>query len=232
MPTRPARRRGPKPAVSDTDLLAAIRADLKRSPWSGEGHRKVWARLRVLDGLSAARKWVLRLMRENGLLSPHRARLRADEEHDRMIITDAPDIMWAIDGTQIRTVADGDVCLFAVAEHWSAEALGWIVHRRGTQRQALDTLSMAVQQQFVHLGKDAARGIRLRHDHGPCFVADEFQKQTKAWGLTPSYAFVGQPETNGVIERFFKMLKEQVVYGWIFQNIEEVRTAVRDFIAR
>ena len=32
-------RRGPKPAISDEDLLAAIRADLARSPWSGEGHR-------------------------------------------------------------------------------------------------------------------------------------------------------------------------------------------------
>ena len=38
-------RRGPKPAVSDADLLAAIRADLARSPWTGEGHRKVWAEL-------------------------------------------------------------------------------------------------------------------------------------------------------------------------------------------
>jgi putative transposase len=34
-------RRGPEPAVSDVDLLAAIRADLARSPWTGEGHRKV-----------------------------------------------------------------------------------------------------------------------------------------------------------------------------------------------
>ncbi len=35
----PEGRRGPKPAVSDADLLAAIRADLARSPWSGEGLR-------------------------------------------------------------------------------------------------------------------------------------------------------------------------------------------------
>jgi putative transposase len=41
----PSRRRGPKPAVSDDALLAAIRADLARSPWHGEGHRKVWAEL-------------------------------------------------------------------------------------------------------------------------------------------------------------------------------------------
>ena len=37
---RPAGRRGPKPTLSDADLLAAIRRDLARSPWSGEGHRK------------------------------------------------------------------------------------------------------------------------------------------------------------------------------------------------
>ena len=56
-------RRGPKPAVSDPVLLAAIRADLARSPWTGEGHRKVWARLRATDGLRVSRKRVLRLMR-------------------------------------------------------------------------------------------------------------------------------------------------------------------------
>ena len=95
----PAQRRGPKPVVSDDALLAAIRADLARSPWHGEGHRKVWARLRVLDGIRVARKRVLRLMRENGLLSPHRARTRDDTPHDRHIITDAPNIMWATDAS-------------------------------------------------------------------------------------------------------------------------------------
>jgi putative transposase len=44
-PAASARRRGPKPVVPDDALLAAIRADLARSPWTGEGHRKVWAEL-------------------------------------------------------------------------------------------------------------------------------------------------------------------------------------------
>jgi hypothetical protein len=39
-PERPAGRRGPKPALGDADLLAAIRRDLACSPWTGEGHRK------------------------------------------------------------------------------------------------------------------------------------------------------------------------------------------------
>ena len=121
-PVAPARR-GPKPTIADADLLAAIRADLARSPWSGEGHRKVWARLRVLDGICVARKRVLRLMRANALLSPHRARPRPVETHDRSIVTAAPNLMWATDATQVTTVRDGKVWFFAVAEHWNAEAL-------------------------------------------------------------------------------------------------------------
>ena len=44
-PPPPLSRRGPKPAISDAAVLSAIRTDLARSPWIGEGHRKVWARL-------------------------------------------------------------------------------------------------------------------------------------------------------------------------------------------
>ena len=36
----PGRRRGPRPVVDDAGLLEAIRRDLDRSPFSGEGHRK------------------------------------------------------------------------------------------------------------------------------------------------------------------------------------------------
>ncbi len=76
---RPARgaglgRRGPTPALSDAQLLAAIRSDLARSPFRGEGHRKVHARLRILDGVWVSRTRVLRVMRAKGLLSPHRGR--------------------------------------------------------------------------------------------------------------------------------------------------------------
>ncbi len=62
--TQPGKR-GPKTALSDAELLELIRADLQASPFQGEGHRKVWARLRVRDGVKVGRRRVLRLMREN-----------------------------------------------------------------------------------------------------------------------------------------------------------------------
>ena len=52
----PAKRRGPKPAISDQALLVAIEADLEASPWEGEGYRKVWARLRVCRDIRVARR--------------------------------------------------------------------------------------------------------------------------------------------------------------------------------
>jgi putative transposase len=228
---RPARR-GPKPAISDGELLAAIRADLARSPWTGEGHRKVWARLRAMDGVRVSRKRVLRLMREHALLSPHRPRTRPEAPHDRRIVTEAPDVMWATDATQVTTVADGKVWLFGVVEHWNAELLGWHVAKHGTRFEAIQALGMAVHQQFGHLGAGAARGLALRHDHGSNFMADVFQKQIGFWGMAPSYAFVGEPETNGCMERLFRTLKEQIVHGRIFRTIEDVRDAVRAFVAR
>jgi putative transposase len=225
-------RRGPKPAISDAALLAAVQADLARSPWTGEGHRKVWARLRALDGIRVSRKRVLRLMRDNALLSPQRARSRSEAAHDRHIVTEAPNVMWATDATQVTTVEDGKVWLFGVAEHWNAELLGWHVAKHGTRYEAIQAVGMAARQQFGQLGAGTARGIALRHDHGSNFMADAFQKQMRFWGLSPSYAFVGEPETNGVIERLFRTLKEQIVHGRIFQTIDEVREAVRIFVAR
>src|SRR5918998_1257638 len=226
---RPARR-GPKPAISEQDLPTAIRADLARSPWTGEGHRKVWARLRALDGIRVSRRRVLRLMREHALLSPRRGRRRpGGASHDRRIATEAPNIMWATDATQVTTAEDGKVWLFGVVEHWNAELLGWHVAKRGTRHEAIQAVGMAVRERFGHLEAGAARGLALRHDHGSAFMADVFQKQIRFWGMAPSYAFVGEPETNGVIERLFRTLKEQVVHGRIFQTIEEVRDAVRTF---
>lgn len=227
-----SRRRGPRPVVSDEALLAAIRADLTRSPWQGEGHRKVWARLRVMDAIRVSRKRVLRLMREHALLSPHRARSRGDTPHDRQIITVAPNVMWATDASQVVTVQDGKVWLFGVIEHWNAELLGWNVVKCGNRFAAAEAVGMAVRTAFGGVGADTARGVALRHDHGSNFMAEHFDRQMRFWGITPSYAFVGEPETNGVIERFFRTLKEQIVHGRIYQTIDDVRAAVRTFVAR
>src|SRR4026209_1553973 len=185
-----------------------------------------------MDDIRVARKRVLRLMREHGPLSPHRARTRDAAPHDRHIITEAPNLMWATDATQITTVQDGKVWLFGVIEHWNAEALGWHGAKRGDRYAAVQALGMAVRNVFGHVSPSAARGLALRHDHGSAFLADHFHNQNRFWGMTPSHAFVGEPETPGVIDRFSRTLHEPTVHGRIYQTIDQVRDAVREFAAR
>jgi len=67
-------------------------------------------------------------------------------------------------------------------------------------------------------------------DNGTQYLSDHFQNQIKYWGIAPSFAFVAEPETNGVTERFNRTLKEQVIYGRQYRNIEELRIAVEAFM--
>ena len=46
--------------------------------------------------------------------------------------------------------------------------------------------------------------------------------QLKQWAIIPSVAFIEQSQTNGVAERFIRTLKEPVINGRVFQNLEEV----------
>jgi putative transposase len=133
---------------------------------------------------------------------------------------------------QIVTAQDGKIWLFGVIEHWNAEVLGWNVVKCGNRYAAAEAVGMAVRAAFGRIGPGAARGLALRHDHGSAFLAEHFDRQIRFWGITPSYAFVGEPETNGVIERFFRTLKEQIVHGRIYQTIDDVCHAVRAFITR
>jgi putative transposase len=228
VPLRP-RRRGPKPKVADTGLLVAIRADLEASPFTGEGHRKVWARLRILHGIRVSRARVLRLMHENALLSPHRRPQGAANLHDGSITTDRPNEMWGTDGIRIETVDEGWVWVFSAVDHFDACCVGIHAVKTGNRFAALQPIAQGLQSEFGATGADAGRGLVLRMDHGTQYTADDFLNQVRFWGIAPSFAFVAEPQTNGVAERFNRTLKEQAIHGRIFRNVEEVRAAVIDF---
>ena len=191
-------KRGPRPEITDNELLALIREDLDASPFIGEGHRKVWARLRYGKGVKVARKRVLRIMRENNLLSPHRVPSSPPREHDGQIITSEPNVMWATDGAKVFTLDDGWGWVFACVEHWNAECMGWHVCKKGDRFAALEPVSMAIEREFGKAERGIARGISLRIDNGNQYTSGRFTSQIKSWGFAPSYAFVEQPETNGV----------------------------------
>ena len=99
---RPAHKRGPK-VLSDEELVTAIRQLLAEAVFSGEGYRKIWARLRH-NGIRTSKDRLLRLLRENQLLSPARQPepVRA-HPHEGIIVTQLPNQMWGTDATATLT---------------------------------------------------------------------------------------------------------------------------------
>ena len=79
---------------------------------------------------------------------------------------------------------------------------------------------------------DVAHGPALRMDHGSHYLSDHFLKQTRYCDIQFSFGFLEEPETNGVIERCNRNLKEQAVYGHVFRNLADVRAAVAEFVER
>lgn len=220
---------GPKPKTSDAELLSLIRRDIAQSPFKGEGHRKIHARLKR-QNIKVGRNRVLGSMKANSLLSPHRGVQASQNPHDGTIITNAPNIMWCSDGTKIRTVNDGWVWVFSVEEHWNAECLGWHVCKAGDRFAALEPVTQAIKKVYGLVGKGIAKGLLLRIDNGSQYTSDYFLKQIAYMGIKDSFGLVRQPQTNGVAERFNRTLKEQILDGRIFKNIEEVKEAVRRFV--
>jgi transposase InsO family protein len=107
----------------DAALLQHIRQAIAESRFTGEGYRKIWARLRFA-GIRTSPGRVRRLMRENGLLAPHRVRKRPDRMHDSSITTAAVDVMWGTDMSQTVTMVEGVAHVFVAVDHCNSKCVG------------------------------------------------------------------------------------------------------------
>ena len=229
-PQRYRRRPGPVGPMPDEALVEAIRQLLVASPFHGEGHRKVWARLRFA-GIRTSKRRVLRLMREHGLLAPSRVgRPHGPRAHDGTIRTERVDDMWGTDLTSTMT-GEGQASIFVTVDHCSTECVGIHAARRATRFEALEPLRQAVRACFGVFAAGGAGGLKLRHDHGSQFVADAYQRELAFLGIASSPAFVREPEGNGCVERFIRTLKENLLWVRRFDTIEELRLALLAFQA-
>ena len=222
-------RRGPVGAAPDDVLVGHIGRMLEASPFHGEGYRKAWAKLRV-EGIRTSQERVRRLMREHDLQAPHRVgHAHGPKAHDGTITTEAPDVMWGTDMTTTVTVSEGAAFVFVAVDHCTTECIGLHAATRGTRFEALEPIRQGVRERFGEIGDGVARGLRLRHDHGSNYLADDFQQEVAFFGIESSPSFVREPEGNGVAERFIRTLKENLLWVRSFDTIEELRLALLAF---
>lgn len=229
-PPRTPAKRGPKTAYTDEALTDQIRAVITTSPFLGEGHRKIWARLRA-QGIRTSKRRVLRLMRQAGLLAPSRTlRVLGPQAHDGTVTTACPNQMWGTDATSTVTVEEGSVTVFVAVDHCTLEGVGIHAAIWATRFEALEPVRQGVRRQFGAFTAGIAAGLQIRHDHGRQYMSHDFQAELRFLGMTSSSAFVRAPEGNGVAERFIRTLKEQLLWVQTFRTVEDLRHALQAWL--
>jgi hypothetical protein len=110
--------------------------------------------------------------------------------------------MWGTDLTSTLT-GEGQASIFLTVDHCSTECLGIHPARQATRFDALEPIRQAARSCFGAFAQGIASGLKVRHDHGSHFVADDFQAELAFLGIESSPAFVREPEATAASSASF-----------------------------
>lgn len=225
---------GPIPKHTDAEILGYIKDYLESPLFYMEGYKKLKVRLKEEYNVNVGKERLRRILSENGLLCHQEKRVNPVRyEHTGRIITERPNELWGMDIKEMLSCI-GKVYLFDIIDHYNSEIKGWYVSFNCTAQLGLEALRNAVRDEFGHITKNICteQGLKLRVDHGTQFDAKIFNSELIFLGIEKSSAFVRSPQSNGIIERFHRTLKEQLLIDPSIQNLDDIKQIIANFVTR
>ena len=70
----------------------------------------------------------------------------------------------------------------------------------------------------------------LRSDNGKVFTSKRFAGRCSQYGLTQEFITPYTPQQNGMIERFFRSLKEECIWLHNFEGVEDAREKILEWV--
>jgi putative transposase len=219
-------------ATDDADLRDLIqRLALKRR---FEGYRRITRRLRDEEGLIVDAKRVLRLMREDNLLSLRRKPFVAASTDSRHPFPIAPNLarglqptgldqLWVADITYVRLAA-AFVYLAVVIDAFSRKVVGFALDAYIDARLALEALDKAIA------ARDPPPGLIHHSDRGVQYACADYAAKLDHRGFQRSMSRPGNPYDNAKAESFMKTLKAEEANGKAYVDLEDARANISTFI--
>jgi transposase InsO family protein len=206
-------------------VLLRIQEVLAREACAAWGVRKVWATLKR-EGLKVSRKRVHAIMRAHGLVL---AREREPGQPPRgHVIVPEPNRRLATDLTTVWTRRDGVVALVPTIDCGDRTAVIEV-----TKDQHGPAVLASVEAKLTSAfgsPTNVPEGVELRTDHGPQYTGADCAALCARWQLAHTYAPVGRPTGNAVVERFIRTLKEELIWLRDWTSADELRTAVATWL--
>jgi len=212
------------------DLIGRIEAICLEFP--RYGYRRVTAQLKR-ESLFVNHKRVLRLMRESDLLCRVKRRWvkTTDSRHGfprypnlvKDVVVRSLNQIWLADITYIH-IRTGFVYLSAILDAFSRRVIGYAISPRLDASLTLEALRMAATE------RRPGPGVIHHSDQGVQYASAEYTEELKALGFQISMSRRGNPYDNATMESFFKTLKQEEVYLYEYNTIEDVRARLPYFI--
>lgn len=195
------------------------------------GYRRIWAWLKHRDGMLINRKKVYRIMRENRWQARKIINTPRPRVQDKRSVAPKPNARWAIDATSLWSTKDGWIGLMAVIDCCTRQIVGYEVAKRGRAVEASAALEEACLAQFgLVYPKAGQTRLMLRSDNGKVFTSKLFVRRCKQYGLEQEFTTPYCPQQNGMIERFFRTLKEECVWQYNFESFSQAKQKIDEFM--
>ena len=198
------------------------------------GSPRITAALRQ-EGLRVGKNRVARLMRLSGIKARRKRPFRprtTDSRHGEPIAPNRlkstpnlirPNQVWVSDITYIWTAA-GWVYLAAIMDLCSRKILGWSLGDRLDASLVKQALSQALAD------RRPAPGLVHHSDRGSQYASSAFRALLHSWKILPSMSGRAHCYDNAAMESFWSSLKNELVHHQRFENAQQARLAIFDYI--
>ena len=196
------------------------------------GYRRVYEQLRT-EGYTINHKTIAKLMAEMDLYARRRkVRYRsykgdvgriAPNLLQRNFTTDGPNQKWATDITQIDI--QGRKCyLSPILDMWNGEIISYTISDSPNMKMVTDMLQKAFRKQVP------TKGMLMHSDQGWHYQHIKYRELLQHYGIIQSMSRKGNCLDNAMMENFFGIMKNELLYPNKWEDIDEFKQALKKYI--
>ena len=196
------------------------------------GYRRVYQQLRT-EGYTINHKTVAKLMAEMGLQA-RRKKVRyrsykgevgriAPNLLERNFQTDGPNRKWVTDITQIDI--RGRKCyLSPILDVWNGEIISYAISDSPNLKLVTSMLQKALRKQ------KSLEGMLMHSDQGWHYQHIQYRQLLKDHGIVQSMSRRGNCLDNAIMENFFGLMKNELLYPNQWESLDEFKSALKQYI--
>lgn len=192
------------------------------------------------EGIICSENRVAKLMKSNEISADIKKKFKVvttDSNHqlpiaERVLETEnveevvqAPNVAWVSDITYVRT-QEGFVYLAIFLDLFTRKIVGWSIADHMRTELVLNALNQAIGRQNFEKGNN----LIIHSDRGSQYASGEFRDRLESEEFIASMSRRGNCYDNAFAESFFHSLKTEFVYRTEFENLEDAKKRIFEYI--